>query len=49
VANLVRRGVDTFILDIPATEEEYAQVSEAFRLAEQLCSCESATANFLAS
>jgi alkanesulfonate monooxygenase len=33
IAKLVRRGVDTFILDIPATEEEYAHASEAFRIA----------------
>jgi alkanesulfonate monooxygenase len=39
VASLVRLGVDTFILDIPATKEEYANASAVFRLAEQqLCS-----------
>jgi alkanesulfonate monooxygenase len=44
IANLIRRGVDTFILDIPALEEEYAHASEVFKLAERQLrsSCESA-------
>jgi alkanesulfonate monooxygenase len=35
IAQLIIRGVDTFILDLPANEQEFEQAHAAFRLAEQ--------------
>ncbi|PON09613.1 LLM class flavin-dependent oxidoreductase [Candidatus Entotheonella serta] len=35
VATLVRRGIDTFILDIPAREEEFYHVDRVFQSAQQ--------------
>lgn len=39
ISGLIRGGIKMFILDIPATEEEYYHISQAFKLAEHdLCS-----------
>jgi alkanesulfonate monooxygenase len=35
IAQLIIRGVDTFILDLPANEQEFEHAHAAFRLAEQ--------------
>jgi alkanesulfonate monooxygenase len=35
IANLAARGVDTFILDVPSSEQEFRHVQAAFALAQR--------------